>query len=283
MNTTAKIKLALLALLLWGLPASVRAVSVLGGGTGGGSGTPAGSTGNVQYNSGGVFASDSGILYDPATGLTLGKLVVTGDMTLSNSQTVHTSTAAANQTLFTPDGLNWYNSPTYTTYWREKEFATPTNVSTNTVFFVTTSTLPYYGKPLFTIAGSSNSTYVEYDTFVPTYLQTTTDPVANFKILIGTGTDLGSHKIIIDMADLAGSGAWTTPNYINPITVTFTADAAGLSGDVESATGWTLTGWGASMTAGHALKIRVRNDPSGTSTVNYYLLNMTIDIPLTRP
>jgi len=84
-------------------------------GTGGGGGTPGGSTTQVQFNDGGVFGGDSGLTYNKTTNtLTVGvssadpgTAIVKGDINLDDggvfTTTLQTITPTANRTISLPD------------------------------------------------------------------------------------------------------------------------------------------------------------------------------------
>jgi len=135
----------------------------------------------------------------------------------------------------------------------------------------TTATARTYGQALFADDTDSASNFIEYGGVVPYDLDANVEWEAFFKFILG-GADTGDHDYVIGMASIADSEA-NSASIANTIGLTFSADASGAQGDVETASG-TLTGWAEAVSAGEKIIIRVARDgddaANDSSTVDSY-------------
>lgn len=134
----------------------------------------------------------------------------------------------------------------------------------------TTATAEQYGQALFGNATDKATNYVEYRFVVPHDLDTSVALYAYFKFQLG-GADTGDHEYEISVASVADSGDYTG-TLGNAVSLGYTADASGASGDVETASG-SLTGWASALTAGNLMVVRVARDgdhANDTSTADSY-------------
>jgi len=212
--------------------------------------------------------TDEGKFYWNSTNdaLTVGNGAAAEEMvTLDNTQTLTNKTLDANGT---GNVLKGYG---YITLRR------PNNRGSATTAVTTTETDINYGMPTFADDVESNN-YIDYFCEVPRDIDTAVDLVAWFKFRLG-GADTADHDYIISMVSIADSAAQAgTPG--NAINLSYSADASGASGDVETAGGDTLTDWKANVTAGNLWMIRITRDgDDGTndaSTVDSYPVELTI-------
>jgi len=212
--------------------------------------------------------TDEGKFYWNSTNdaLTVGNGAAAEEMvTLDNTQTLTNKTLDANGT---GNVLKGYG---YITLRR------PNNRGSATTAVTTTETDINYGMPTFADDVESNN-YIDYFCEVPRDIDTAVDLVAWFKFRLG-GADTADHDYIISMVSIADSAAQAgTPG--NAINLSYSADASGASGDVETAGGDTLTDWKSNVTAGNLWMIRITRDgDDGTndaSTVDSYPVELTI-------
>jgi|GEM_PF-5777850 len=153
----------------------------------------------------------------------------------------------------------------------------PNNRGSATTAVTTTETDINYGMPTFADDVEANN-YIDYFCEVPRDIDTAVDLVAWFKFRLGDA-DTADHDYIISMVSIADSAAQAgTPG--NAINLSYSADASGASGDVETAGGDTLTDWKSNVTAGNLWMIRITRDgDDGTndaSTVDSYPVELTI-------
>jgi hypothetical protein len=139
-----------------------------------------------------------------------------------------------------------------------------------------TTTARSFGQVQFLGTAESNN-YVEYLLEVPRDLDTTVDLTAWFSFVL-TGADTGDHDYVISMIDIAASGDNGTATG-DAVSLDYTADASGASGDVETAGGNTLTGWAAALTPGSKWIIRITRD--GDDETNDTSIVDSISGPLT--
>jgi hypothetical protein len=79
----------------------------------------------------------------------------------------------------------------------------------------------------------------------------------------------------VGVVSIANSSAGTgTP--ANYVTLTIAADASGVSGDIESVSGVTLTGWAAALTANQWALVRLQRDGSDASAADQDGLELEI-------
>jgi len=112
--------------------------------------------------------------------------------------------------------------------------------------------------PQFSGTAATNASYARFAVRVPNDVDTSVDMTASLTIEL-TATDTAAHTYHVGMVSIANSAAiaGTAANYV---VLTVAADASGASGDVESVTGTTLTGWAAAVTAGQWWLIELRRD-----------------------
>ena len=159
----------------------------------------------------------------------------------------------------------------------------PNNRGSATGAVTTTETDINYGMPSFADDVESNN-YIDYYLEVPRDLDTSVDLVAWFKFRLG-GADTGDHDYIISMVSIADSAAQAgSPS--NAVNLSYTADASGASGDIETAGGDTLTNWKSNLTAGNLWLIRITRDgddsTNDSSTVDSYPVELTIRYGFTQ-
>ena len=100
------------------------------------------------------------------------------------------------------------------------------------------------------------------------------------------GADTGARQYTFSVASVASSASGTAPTLGTAIDVNMTADGSGAANDVEISSTTTLTGWGAAMTPGQLMVIRVARDgDQGTqdaSTVNSTLICFELEYGATQ-
>jgi len=146
----------------------------------------------------------------------------------------------------------------------------------------TTSTANTYGQCKFGNATDKATNYAEYYLTVPADIDTSVDLVGTFKFKLG-GADTADHEYEISFDSVADSAAWAG-SLGDAVSLAYTADENGASGDVETATG-TLTGWRSAMTAGQLFVIRVARDgdhATDASTVDSYSGPLVIKYKITQ-
>jgi hypothetical protein len=147
----------------------------------------------------------------------------------------------------------------------------------------TTATDAHYGQALFSNSADKANNYLEYWLEVPRDIDTSVNPACWFKIQL-SGADTGDHEYEISMISIADSAAYDG-TAANAVSLAYTADASGASGDAETATAADLTAWESNVTAGHLWKIRMARDgdhANDTSTVDSYSGPLTIRYGFTQ-
>lgn len=118
------------------------------------------------------------------------------------------------------------------------------------------SATPNHGRALFADDVEANN-WIEWLITVPPDIDATVALTASFGVVLGD-TDTADHSYIISMVSIADSEQ-SAAALGNAITLAYTADVAGASGDRETATG-TLTDWAANVTASEVWRIRITRD-----------------------
>lgn len=136
----------------------------------------------------------------------------------------------------------------------------------------------YVGQFMFVNSTDEASNYADYYWVVPDDIDNTVEISARFKFQLG-GADTAAHIYKIfgsSCQDSGGSGGGTGCTALTSTTLTYAGDAAGASGNVETAGGaagaWiTLTDWKTGVVPGELWVITVARDgDSDASTVNSY-------------
>lgn len=146
----------------------------------------------------------------------------------------------------------------------------------------TDSTQSYYGHALFSGTAATNANYIEYRLAVPEDLDTAVDlKVSRWKVRL-SAADTAASTYTIGMASVADSGSTDSPTLGQYVTMTVAADASGASGDIETASNITLTGWRSNLTAGQLWVIRVARDGGDTSTVAHYDMGLVLEYSVSQ-
>jgi len=135
----------------------------------------------------------------------------------------------------------------------------------------TTNTARVFGQCKYGNGTDKATNYAEYILTVPPDIDTSVDLTAKFKFVLGDA-DTGDHEYEISMISIADS-ADNASAPSNAVSLAYTADASGASGDVETAGETTLTDWKSNVTAGNLWYIRVARDgdhANDGSTVDSY-------------
>lgn len=128
------------------------------------------------------------------------------------------------------------------------------------------NTAKIYGQALFANAGATNANFIEYRLTVPEDIDTSAElKVERWKFRLGAA-DTAAQTYNIGMASVADSASYDSPTIGQWIPLSFAGDASGASGDVETVSGVTLTGWRSNMTAGQLWVIRVNRDGAGDAS-----------------
>jgi hypothetical protein len=146
----------------------------------------------------------------------------------------------------------------------------------------TTSTARTYGHCKFSNSADKATNYAEYSLVVPPDIDTSVDLVGTFKFIL-SDADTADHEYEISFDSVADSAAWAG-SLGDAVSLAYTADENGASGDVETATA-TLTGWRSAMTAGQVFIIRVARDgdhANDGSTVDSYSGPLVIKYKITQ-
>lgn len=118
--------------------------------------------------------------------------------------------------------------------------------------------------PQFSGTGATNANYCDFAFRVPADLDTSKDLTGSLTIRL-TGADTSAHTYDVGMVSIANSGAAAgTP--ANFVALTISGDASGASGDIESVSNVTLTGWKSNMTAGQWCLLRLNRDGANDSS-----------------
>jgi hypothetical protein len=145
----------------------------------------------------------------------------------------------------------------------------------------TTSTTIGYGLANYLAANAQASNYAQWRFVVPADWDTSVDPTITLVDMIGADTAV--RRYIVGVISVASSGQANTATG-TPINVDMTADASGVSGDIEIKTA-TLNGWGAAVTPGRMMTITVARDGTSgtdTSSVNSTLIGFEISYGATQ-
>jgi hypothetical protein len=166
--------------------------------------------------------------------------------------------------------------------WGEIWLPSPGHVRGTAVTLNSAAQAPNDGCAIFADDVEANN-WVEWSRLsVPQDYDTTADPIATLHIVL-SDSDTADHAYKITMVPIAPS-AQSASTLANEITLTYTPDASGASGDVQVATA-TLTGWGAALsgTGGQRWRIRVTRDgddaTNDTSTADSVLVGLSIRYP----
>lgn len=141
-----------------------------------------------------------------------------------------------------------------------------------------------YGQALFSNSADQSANYVQYILTVPEDIDTTVDlRVERLKFVL-SNTDAGTHRYVISMDDVADSAA-NGGTMANAVNCDFAGDASGASGDIETVSAVTLTGWKDALVAGRRWVIRLArdgNDAADASTVSSYSSTLVIRYGVTQ-
>jgi hypothetical protein len=128
----------------------------------------------------------------------------------------------------------------------------------------TTGTDDTFGHCLFSASAGYTANTAYYEAVVPADLDTTVDLTALWKFSL-SGADTNAQCYKIEVSDVADSAA-RAGSYGTTINLPKAGDASGASGDIETVTATTLTGWRSVLTAGHLMRIRVGRDGGNEGT-----------------
>jgi hypothetical protein len=128
--------------------------------------------------------------------------------------------------------------------------------------------------PRFSAAGATNANWAQWAFRVPADLDTSEAMTASLTVqLAGADTDAATYTVGVVSIANSSAGAGTPANYV---TLTIPADGSGGSGDVESVSGVTLTGWAAALTANQWALVQLQRDGSDASAVAQDLLELEL-------
>jgi hypothetical protein len=166
--------------------------------------------------------------------------------------------------------------------WGEIWLPSPGHVRGTAVTLNSAAQAPNDGCAIFADDVEANN-WVEWSRLsVPQDYDATADPIATLHIVLGD-TDTADQSYKITMVPIAPS-AQSASTLANEITLAYTPDASGASGDVQVASA-TLTGWGAALsgTGGQRWRIRVTRDgddaTNDASTADSVLVGLSIRYP----
>jgi hypothetical protein len=133
------------------------------------------------------------------------------------------------------------------------------------------NTQKFFGQALFSGSAAATANYIEYRIAVPEDIDTSVDlKIERWKFRLAAA-DTNGHSYVITMASVADSAAYDSPTLGQSVTLTFSGDASGASGDVETVSNVTLTNWKSNVTAGQFWVIRLaRNGDTDASTQASY-------------
>ena len=181
-------------------------------------------------------------------------------------------------------------APAFTEYYEYIEFGSPDHipVTSSVTFETSAATSPAYGKAHYQHAVSSQfNESIFYSDMLRTYDNAVDMRLENFSVMIGSTTDTGSMRFIVDVSSFANGAALSTARWTNAATVDIPADASGAAFDVEASTTIiTLTGWKTAVVTGAPFAIRVARDGDATndsSTQKCYLRRFKIRFAVTNP
>lgn len=137
------------------------------------------------------------------------------------------------------------------------QFTSPLRVDGTGCTIGTTSTTLGYGLGTFSNSTDQASNWMEFRIIVPQDWDTAVDPTIKIADLIGA--DTSTRRYVASVLSVASSASATgAPS--TAINIDFSADGSGASGDVEVSATTTLTGWGAAVTPGQLMIIRIARD-----------------------
>ena len=157
------------------------------------------------------------------------------------------------------------------------QFTSPLRADGTNATIGSTVTAIGYGLASFSNSADEASNWAEFRIIVPADWDTTVDP--RIKIVDMIGADTGTRQYSLQVASVASSAA-ATGTVGTKIDVNFAADASGASGDAEISSTTTLTGWGAAVTPGQLMVLRVArdgDDASDASTVNSTVISLELE------
>jgi hypothetical protein len=169
--------------------------------------------------------------------------------------------------------------------WGEIWLPSPGHVRGTAITLNSAAQAPNDGAAIFADDVEANN-WVEWSRLsVPQDIDASADPIATLHVVL-SDSDTADHSYKISMVAIAPSGQ-SAATLGDEITLSFTADASGASGDVEIATG-TLTGWGAALSGkgGQRWRIRVTRDgddaTNDASTADSILVGLSIRYPFAQ-
>lgn len=146
------------------------------------------------------------------------------------------------------------------------------------IIYSNDNTKSYYAQAEFSATAAKTANWADYYLNVPFDFDSSIDLTATLKFQL-KAADTGKHRYTLQLSSVADSAAYIG-SLGSEINLDFAGDANGDTGDVESTSTVTLTGWKSAMTAGQLLVIRLsRSGDDGTydtSTVNSYSGPLTI-------
>jgi hypothetical protein len=163
------------------------------------------------------------------------------------------------------------------------QFTSPLRTDGTNVTIGSTAGTLGYGLAAYSNSVDEASNWAEWRIVVPADWDTSVDPTITLIDLIGA--DTGARQYVASVLSVAASASATgSPG--TAIDINMAADGSGASGDVEISSSTTLTGWGAAMTPGRLMIIRIARDgDQGTqdaSTVNSTLIAFEISYGATQ-
>jgi len=137
---------------------------------------------------------------------------------------------------------------------------------TGAIIATNDNTQAYFGQAAFSGSSATNANWVEYRITVPEDIDTSVDlKVERWKVRLGAA-DTAAQTYNIGMASIADSASYDSPTLGQWTALSLSADASGASGDVETVSNVTLTGWRTNVTAGRLWVIRVNRDGAGDAS-----------------
>ena len=121
-----------------------------------------------------------------------------------------------------------------------------------------------YGLATFLNGTDEASNYVEWRILVPADWDTAVDPRVKIVDMLG-GADLSARQYSMQVASVGSSEA-ATGTVGTKVDINFSGDGTGASGDAEISATTTLTGWGAAVTPGELMVIRLARDGDEVTT-----------------
>jgi lysophospholipase L1-like esterase len=143
------------------------------------------------------------------------------------------------------------------------------------------ATKNYFGHALFSGTAASTANWVEYRFLWPPDLDTASDLKLTWKVQL-SGADTAASTYFATVASVADSAS-AAGSLANSVTLTVAADAVGASGDVETVSAVTATGWKSAITPGQLAVVRIARDGSNdASTVGAYDVGLMIEYGITQ-